>query len=108
MPASGNQATSQVDCPAQTQPLGDLSEPLAACRQEPAFAQFFMNQLTLCSRSRALTTQAASLSRHSTHALETGNVRKQPPPAPHDSFIRPGRRNVRIEPDQQIQVVIQH
>ncbi len=44
MPASGNQATAQVDCPAQTQPLGDLSEPLAARRQEPAqeaaFAQF--------------------------------------------------------------------
>ncbi len=33
MPASGKQATAQVDCPPQTHPLGDLSEPLAACRQ---------------------------------------------------------------------------
>ncbi len=32
-----------------------------------------MNQLRLCSRWRALTTQSASLSRHSSHALETGN-----------------------------------
>ncbi len=44
MPASGNQATAQVDCPARTQPLGGLYEPLAACSQEPAqeaaFAQF--------------------------------------------------------------------
>ena len=36
VPALGDQATAQVDGPAQTQSLGNFSEPLSTRREEPA------------------------------------------------------------------------
>ena len=52
--ASGDQATGQVDGPAQTEPPGNFSEPLAAGGQEPAqkpaFAQFLQPRLPATKR----------------------------------------------------------
>ena len=73
----------------------------------------FMNQLRLCRRSRAVATHLASLRRHWTHSLETGRGcldlsrgGKSRPQRLHNFFIGPSLGDVRIEPHEDVQVVI--
>ena len=72
---------------------------------------FFFRRL--CNRSRTVATHLASFSRAWTHSSETGATcragawRKEASPASHDVLIRPAPGHVRIQPHQQVQMIVQ-
>ncbi len=83
-----------------------------ASRESGSF-KHFMNQLRLCNRSRAVATHLASFSRAWTHSSDRGHMsrlvagRKEASPAAHDVLIRPALGHDRIQPHQQVHMIVQ-